>query len=695
MTESDDGDVPPGPLKDDVVPADTTEVNTAIGGHPRWNWSPVTGGGGTPSQPPSEPGGRSSFSFDLGGALARLGEQREQSPLNAPEVRPAVHETPLGERSDPFETPGRPRDPMAGGAAPPPVVAVSTGLPVPQLDRPSVGTPPVPTRPDALPTRQPTHPLSQPVDNPLPQRTRATAPQVQQVRTVPSVRPELRDDEPVSRIRPLPVEPVPASTIDGSVFDAPAPAPALPSGYPGRASTTGEHTTAAPALPPFPAGALPTLPAANPVAPPSISPPIESAPSTPDLNAFRSAQLRASKQQQQGKLFGRSLLAVLLVAALIGTALLFGRSYLFPAKWDARLTPTVDAIQNARGSDFDHTVPLVVQDADVYTATVLAATVGTAWIDDGPEWRALGLVSGDVDLGTVGAAVAAVRPAVYDPDADTIYLVADADETVLAVTLRSVLAEVFARQHTEFVDGADPTRAAPRILGVSSLDRIAERAADRWIVERDGVADGAATGDLATATTDGVGEGGVDTLPLPIRYELSAVDRLGADLLEAAGADPGTVDPSGYPASLGEVLDDFPANGASGLLTTGDRPLADPVALGLDDWSLVWANRLPAATVEQLNAAVTADSYRPVDRNGLRCFDVLFQTVSEVETPGVLAALIAWSAAGPVGAQAVASQLAATQVQLEACDPGVGATSPIDAGAVAVVLDRQITRLTG
>ena len=47
------------------------------------------------------------------------------------------------------------------------------------------------------------------------------------------------------------------------------------------------------------------------------------------------------------------------------------------------------------------------------------------------------------------------------------------------------------------------------------------------------------------------------------------------------------------PDSVTGALDDRPVDAASGLLQPGEVSLAEPVALGNDDWSLVWGARLP------------------------------------------------------------------------------------------------------
>src|SRR4051794_25023135 len=159
---------PPGPTGDpdnvletfkaDVTETDNDNVHDAIGGRPRLNWSPVTDGGGR--APTDSADVRSSFHFDLGGALARLGEQ-----------------------------PGKPAEDSAppAAAAPAPAAPAAFAVPVaPVADRPLPQRAPVAPPTEVAPVvdqglRQrspaapaapiaPVTPVTPVTDHPLPQR---------------------------------------------------------------------------------------------------------------------------------------------------------------------------------------------------------------------------------------------------------------------------------------------------------------------------------------------------------------------------------------------------------------------------------------------------------------------------------------------------------------------------------------------
>ena len=138
---------------------------------------------------------------------------------------------------------------------------------------------------------------------------------------------------------------------------------------------------------------------------------ISSAPATPDINAVRSYQMRAQRDERRSKIFGRSLLAIMLLGGAVAAALIFGRSYLFPTQWDAELTPYVDQIQEARDAEFEDTVSLTILPDGEYAAIALEIAVGPQWADELPAWRALGIATGGESSDAIHRAVIQWRPA--------------------------------------------------------------------------------------------------------------------------------------------------------------------------------------------------------------------------------------------------------------------------------------------
>jgi hypothetical protein len=121
--------------------------------------------------------------------------------------------------------------------------------------------------------------------------------------------------------------------------------------------------------------------------------------------------------------------------------------------------------------------------------------------------------------------------------------------------------------------------------------------------------------------------------------------------------------------------------------------LAAPIPLGVDDWSLVWGARLPESTVDRMASVVVADSYRPIDRAGVICVVGVFETVSAADAAFVLSAMQTWVGASPAAAQASATSVGETRVQLRTCDPGAEASTAPLPGAVDALINRQLLRL--
>ena len=682
-----------------------------IGVRTRWSWDPVTDAGGSPRAEADVDTGKSGFRFDLGGALARLDEDE---PLDGDEPQQDQSVPAVLRRDDAAESvgfdPPRVIDPSHLIEPVPTVESAPTVEPAraagrlpafeykPVLEDGPIGEAAPSPSASGIPTdhrRVESDPISELANQPLPRRSRSGS---SPAAKVPVIAPQIHDSAQISEpiLAPATEQPVATrSTPIGSVFDPSALASARPTRRsnvtaPTRGTAPGTPVGRAGAVLPTVTGALPTLPAPEPLALPQVVAPIDSAPSTPDISALRSAQLRANRQQNQGKVFGRSLLSFIVIGILIAAALIYGRAYLFPTEWDAALTPIVDDIQETTGIEFDHTIPLVVQTPGEYATNLLESTLGSGWVANVAQWRALGLADGEITAPEVAVQLADRTAAYYDPAADSIFQAEGRPNEEIRPALESAMLEAFQRQLQVPVEGVDETGSFG-LTGVSGSRTLTRRAVDTYLVRRS--ADAMFGPTIEAATEDGATE--VD-LPIPIAYELAAVDRLGESILTAAGTDPATLQTgAAYPDAIYGAFGDSPNKAGSAPLREDEQPLADAVALGVDDWSLVWGSRLPAASVDRSASIVTSDSYQPVSRNGTTCFVAVFQTSTDANGAALFASMRLWAQRAPAASQALATQLAPEQVQLEACDPGVGVSIMPDPAVVDGVIAQQIDRLAG
>jgi hypothetical protein len=149
-------------------------------------------------------------------------------------------------------------------------------------------------------------------------------------------------------------------------------------------------------------------------------------------------------------------------------------------------------------------------------------------------------------------------------------------------------------------------------------------------------------------------------------------------------------DPLPAPATR---LDDVPMLAVGGQRQAADLPIVEGIALGRDDWSIVWGTRLAPPIVNGMTSAIAADSYSVVDRAGTTCVLAVFQTADELSGTALLAGLTQWAAGSPPAAQATAIPLGPTRMQLEACDPGPSVAVAPNVGSVDALIQRQIDRL--
>ena len=652
-------------LKPIAAPADTPPVVTPAT-DPRMAWDTIIDRE-SEDAPPATATARSaalSFQFDLGGAMTGRSEPAAPpaSPVEVPplEVR----------RSAESAAPASPSAPgQAASYAPtvvPPLETRRASEPTPTPAQPEPAEQPRTPSVDAvvappLDVRRPVQPVPQPVTPSEP--------------AIPASVPLERRATPDSRGQEAPRRTVFDDEASGA---ARAALHRVPTG-----SSIAEAAGVKVQLP-----TLPTAATATPSAVP-FEPAVAAVPTGSDFRAYRTAQQRAAKRSGQGRLIGRMLLVIVVLGGVIGASLLFGRSYLFPTEWDPALTPIVDEIQIARGSDFVEPIDLVIQTEAEYAATFAALFVPGGWEAQLPAWRALGIASGDPTIESVGASLAAARPAVFDPASESIVQLADADADDVDAALRVALEQgfEFQRDNTTSAAADEATQEAPDaegFLGVSDHQVLVDRSLE--VALGNGNALPAAESAALPAAAD---------VPLPVAYELAAVARIGPAVAEAS-ADAGVIlAPGGdFPASVYRVF--VPAGPIATLgavLSDGEALSAPAVALSSDDWRLALGARVSPDVADAVVTALTANSYGTFDRAGTVCFASVFQFGDAASAQGGIDGIAAWVAALPVASQAVATPIDFTTLQVVGCDPGTADPIAVDARWADAVIDGQLARL--
>lgn len=693
-------------------------------------WTPLAP---EPDPAPVPPAAPDSFSFNLDRALAALdgsiGDPAEAVPPVPPAAGAPAASVPLPGTASTAFTPPRP----APASAPPaPAPAPALDLPAPPPPAPTNAAPlvipaPLAAPPQAFAAPAPVAPPPAPAS--IPPVAPPVAPPVVPAPNLPIelAWPVSPGVDPVDPTPALPAEPVvpthaePESAVDHPVPDADDDEPAVARGSSGtrrlaqQADTMFADEPAVASTPPRELPELPdlstlTLPAAAPAPPPEAlaAAPTERMPNPSEIRQFRSAQKRAARQARKGRAAGRMMFALVVFAGAIGFALTIGRTYLFPTAWDAGLEQHVTRLESARGPGFGRVVPLVEQPADEYAASLQRALFTGELEPRLPLWRALGLAAGGLDDPQMTTELGVAFSAVYDPETDTI--VRRMGATSDAAVARA-MAVAFAAHGTQAGAGGP---VAPGLLGLAPVadqvgvfveppadeaepadadDDPADATADAP-GETPETADAAIDGDVVVAPEAGDDAGreaivedeapaaepeiDLSRLPLPLVYQLTAPPQLAAVMPAATDVD--------------DRLDDWLGAATPAVLDLGDSPQGQAFTLGLDDWTLVWANRLGSEAVDRLVAGTVAESAQAFQRGDVFCVAAVFGLENELFTAAALQDLGAWAAAAPAAAQAEATLLDSTTVQLVSCDPGAQAAAP-NLAAVDALVRRQLARL--
>ena len=118
--------------------------------------------------------------------------------------------------------------------------------------------------------------------------------------------------------------------------------------------------------------------------------------------------MRGRKKRKRNH-FGKVVLVLILLGAIVAGALMFGRDYLFPEDWNKDVVPAVEALQLRSGLEFKDPVSVNTLSEAEYAAKVASFVFGPGlaaeWQPSIPRWRALGLVDGDPTLESVNGVV--------------------------------------------------------------------------------------------------------------------------------------------------------------------------------------------------------------------------------------------------------------------------------------------------
>lgn len=359
---------------------------------------------------------------------------------------------------------------------------------------------------------------------------------------------------------------------------------------------------------------------------------------------------------------GLALLFTLLVlAALIAGAFVFGKPYLFPDAWDDESREYGEAIEDARGTEVAKPLTVQRRAADVYAVSMASHVVGP-WQEDLPMWRSLGLSSGRVDAPFLGELVEGWTAAFYSPANNEVL----ANDAIEAAQLDAAISEAVA------AGAIDQETGWSRSIDDTLLDSPALLRADIAV----GVSSASAATDFGTTQITGEQVAVATYLPPIIEYRVTA---------PVAYTEFATDDPADFEALRRSTQ---LAASIAPTLPDGETLLESQRLTDRSFWYAVFASYANPTDAYVASNALVEASLATADNAGTACTYATFSGTDVAGTRSLTDVLRQWVAAVPAEMSAATVPLPDGTIQLRSCDPGVGFNSAPRFG-----VGREIARL--
>jgi hypothetical protein len=376
---------------------------------------------------------------------------------------------------------------------------------------------------------------------------------------------------------------------------------------------------------------------------------------------------------------------VLALSGLVIVALVVGAAYVategrpgFPKEWDKRVAPIADWVADARGLEFEHPVEVLFLSPSEYRAAATgdpeAAQDEKEAEDSVAQLRALGMVSGDVDLDAAGKTLAdSGTLAYYDPSEKKVFVRGTDVTPALRVTLAHELTHVLQDQHFDLERMKDlPEEKSSVLRALAEGD--ATRIEDEYIEtlsadERKQYEDESDDPEATKAIDDKVPPALTAFFSAPYAFGptlASFLDRKGGDEeLDAAFRDPPSEEVLFDPRLHGSLQAE-PQKVSVGA-PDGTEKLDDgyfgPIA-----WYLVLASRMEPSVAMKAVDGMGGDHYAFYRQQSRVCVRIYAVGDDATQVRELDAALKTWVAKSPAGTASVS--LDGDTVHFQSCDPG-------------------------
>ncbi len=370
----------------------------------------------------------------------------------------------------------------------------------------------------------------------------------------------------------------------------------------------------------------------------------------------------------------------------------------YPKQWDSRVTDIVSFNEATRGLKYKHPVEIEFMTDDAFTKTLSRANGPTAaekqQIDQlSAGYRALGLISGDVDLYQQSQDLQSGGTlAYYDPKTKKIRVRGTDMTPALRVTLAHEMTHVLQDQYFD-------------LNRLEKTKDDGERSAFRAVVEGDAVGvENAYVEQLPVAdkasyqseSKQSSGTAGYDKSSQVLVANFTAPYIIGPPFvatLKAKGGNPAIDEAIKHPpASEAALLDIFtyfadqvPVSVEVPVVGDAEKKL-DASPLGATTWYLMLARRLPGNVAAKAVDGWAGDSALTYSKSdGSVCVRARYDGKTSADTEAMKVMLDQWVAQGP--ADSASTSTSRSYVELNACDPGKDAQlSGTDQSVAAIEL---------
>ena len=347
----------------------------------------------------------------------------------------------------------------------------------------------------------------------------------------------------------------------------------------------------------------------------------------------------------------------MVLGGLVAAGIVLGRPYLFPEGWDAAAEPYAGAVEAVTGAEYPERFLLVAEPTAGYTDRMSNTLTGD-WTAEAPQWRALGLVSGEANAENVTLLLEGWHHAVHDRSDGQVYHDAALDGPQLDAEITRAFASAL----------LDQQYAWSGQQGARTLDDAAWTLAE---VQRQAAATQASS--QFAAPVEPRATAALSFLPPVLAYEVLAPATFSAferpDLPDRSSGADNPLRGLGVDGP-GPLAPDPPVAASAPVALEGDTLSGTPVAVDRSFWYLVLAGYLDTRTAYEASEAIVEGSMTLAERVANRCVYATFSGGDVEQTATLRAALETWVATVPLEMSASFTVLADGTLQLTTCDPG-------------------------